>query len=84
MFKKNKLKVDRSKVKEDRFKKIATRRVNEILHKMKLLKNCANRANYFYDEKQARKIIDTIEEEWKEVKHEFNKNKHKRNDFFLD
>lgn len=84
MFKKTKIKTDRNKIREDRFKKIATRRVNEILHKMKLLKNCANRANYSYTEQQARKIINTIEEEWKNVKQEFNKNKPKKNKFVLE
>ena len=51
---------------------------------MKLLGNCANKANYSYNEKQAKNIINTIEEEWKGVKHEFNKNKPKRSDFSLD
>ena len=84
MFKKNKIKIDRTKAKEERFKKIATRRVKEILNKMRLLRNCANKANYFYTEQQARKILNTIEEEWKNVRHEFNKNKSKRSDFSLD
>ena len=84
MFGKNKKKIDNSNEREERFKKVASRRVLEILHKLKLLKNCANKGNYTYNEQQANKIIRTIEEEWKGVKHEFNKNKPKRSDFSLD
>ena len=84
MFKKNKPKIDRSKIREERFRKIATRRVKEILNKMRLLKNCAYKANYSYTEQQANKIIRTIDEEWKGVIHEFKKNKPKKRDFSLD
>jgi len=84
MFGKNKTKTDRQSIREERFKKIASRRVQEILDKMRLLKNCANKANYSYSEQQARKIVNTIEDEWKSVKHEFNKNKSKKREFSLD
>jgi len=78
MFGKSKTKVDRKAIKEERFKKIASRRVQEILNKLRLLKNCANTSNYSYNDEQARKIINTIEDEWKRVKLEFSKNKSKR------
>jgi len=54
--------------KEERFKKVASRRVQEILNKMRLLKNCANKSNYFYTEEQAKKIIFAIDSEWKKVR----------------
>ncbi len=69
--------------KEIRFKRVASRRVKEILHKMRLLKNCANKSNYFYNDEQANKIINTIESEWKQVKAEFNNNKKKKEEFRL-
>ena len=78
MFGKNKEKVDNKKLKEERFRRIASRRVQEILNKMRLLKNCANRSNYTYSDEQARKIIHTIDDEWKKVKLEFSKHKSKK------
>ena len=83
MFKKQKPKVDREKIKEERFKKIASRRVQEILDKMRLLGNCANRGNYYYTDEQVRKIFTAIDDEWKKVKSEFNKGKHKGKEFNL-
>ncbi|MDD5331972.1 MAG: hypothetical protein PHE43_04105 [Candidatus Nanoarchaeia archaeon] len=70
--------MDRKVIKEERFKRIASRRVQEILDKMRLLKNCANKSNYSYNEEQVRKIITTVEDEWKKLKLEFSKNKSKR------
>lgn len=84
MFNKTKPKTIESKnVKEERFKRIATRRVQETLNKLRLLKNCANTSNYSYTDEQARKIINTIDDEWKKVKMEFNKNKPKGEEFRL-
>lgn len=70
-------KVDKKALREERFKKVASRRVQEILNKLRLLRNCANKANYSYTNEQVRKIISTIEEEWKKVKIEFSKHKPK-------
>ena len=83
MFKKDQPKTNRQDLREERFKKIATRRVQEILDKLRLLKNCTNKANYSYTDEQARKIMNTIEEEWKNVRHEFSKNKSKKKEFSL-
>lgn len=78
MFGKKKERKDNKKLKEDRFKRIASRRVKEILNKMRLLKNCANKSNYVYNSEQVRKIIHTIDDEWKKVKLEFSKHKSKK------
>jgi len=83
MFKKQKPKTDRKEIKEERFRKIASRRVQEILNKMRLLRNCANRGNYYYTDEQVRKIFSAIDEEWKKVKSEFNKGKSKNKEFNL-
>ena len=77
MFGKSKDKVDYKAAKEERFKRIAGRRVQEILDKLRLLRNCANKGNYSYNEEQARKIFSAIDEEWKKVKMEFSKHKSK-------
>ncbi len=71
------------KTREERFKEIASRRVRDILDKMRLLKNCANKANYSYTDEQTKKIFSVIDEEWKIVKLEFNKHKSKKREFNL-
>lgn len=78
MFGKNKEKIDTKEIKDKRFKRIASRRVQEILNKLRLLKNCANRGNYYYTDEQARKIFIAIDDEWKKVKIEFTKHKSKK------
>ncbi len=83
MDEKSKEKTDRKKIKEERFKRIASRRVKETLNKLRLLRNCANKANYSYTEYQVKKIINAIDEEWKKVKVEFSNSKQKHEDFKL-
>lgn len=77
MFGKTKDKADYKTIKEERFKRIAGRRVQEILDKLRLLRNCANRGNYSYNEEQVKKIFSAIDDEWKKVKMEFSKHKAK-------
>ena len=69
--------------KEERFKKIASRRVQEILDKLRLLGNCANKNNYEYTEDQVKKIFTAVDNEWKKVKNEFNKGQSKNKEFNL-
>lgn len=83
MFGKNK-EGRKKETREERFKRIASRRVQEILYKLRLLGNCSDRANYAYDEKQVRKIFITIEEELKRIKTLFDKPRDKKNKFFLE
>jgi hypothetical protein len=76
-------KIDKKLLREERFKKVASRRVQEILNKMRLLRNCANKGNYSYNSEQVNKIISTIDIEWKKVKSEFNNSKPKKEEFSL-
>ncbi len=69
--------------KEERFRRVAVRRVQEIMSKMRLLKNCANKNNYYYTEEQVDKIISVIDSEWKKVKSEFKSHKSKNEEFSL-
>ena len=75
--------MDKKNSKEERFKRVASRRVQEILKKLRLLKNCANKGNYSYSEEQVDKIISTIDTEWKKVRSEFNNSKPKKEEFSL-
>jgi hypothetical protein len=55
----------------DRFRRLATTRVNEILKRLKILGNCANRRNYEYDIKDVYKIFDEIEKKVQQTKSKF-------------
>ncbi|HLC31469.1 MAG TPA: hypothetical protein VJK51_02285, partial [Candidatus Nanoarchaeia archaeon] len=72
MFGKNKSKDDKEESKKDRFKRIATRRVNDILYKLRLLGNCANTSVYDYNDEDKRKIFSAIDEELRRAKLAFN------------
>tara|TARA_Y100000034_G_scaffold28156_1_gene33832 strand:+ start:386 stop:640 length:255 start_codon:yes stop_codon:yes gene_type:complete len=77
--------IEKKKIKEninrDRFKRVAARRVEEILNKLRLLRNCANIGNYSYNEEDKRRIFSTIENSWKNVKSEFNQGENKKEKF---
>lgn len=55
----------------DRFRRLATLRVNEILKRFKILGNCANRRNYEYDQKDVYKMFEVIEKKMEETKRKF-------------
>lgn len=60
-----------NETKNERFKRLAEYRTNEVLNKLKVLGNCANRQAYDYSEEEIRKIFDTIEKMTREVKSKF-------------
>jgi hypothetical protein len=53
------------------FERLAERRVNEVIKKMRLIGNLANRSNYSYTDKHAKQIIDALENEIKFLKAKF-------------
>jgi len=57
--------------KRERFKRLAVYRTNEVLRKLKILGNCANRSAYDYTEKEVGKIFSEIERKGKEIKAKF-------------
>ncbi len=57
--------------KRDRFKKLATKRTNEVLYRLKVLSNCSNRQLYDYDEQDIDKIFSEIEKKVKVAKAKF-------------
>lgn len=65
-------KVGKNETARDRFKRLATLRTNEVLRKLKILGNCANRQAYEYLEKDIEAIFSVIERKVKEVKTKFN------------
>lgn len=53
------------------FERLAERRVNEVIKKIRLIGNLANRSNYDYTEKHAKQIIEALENEVKFLKAKF-------------
>jgi len=64
--------------KRERFKKLATHRTNEVLKRLKILGNCANRSAYKYKEGEINKIFYTIDKKLREVKAKFHFPKSKK------
>lgn len=57
----------------EKFVRIATRRTQSILEKLRLLENCANTSVYEYTEEEINKIFDAIDKALKKVKQSFSK-----------
>lgn len=62
---------DATSRKAERFEKLAERRVTEVVKKMRLVGNLANRRNYTYTEEHVRQILDALEGEMRQVKAKF-------------
>ncbi len=63
--------------KRERFKRLATKRTNSVLQRLKVIGNCSNRSAYDYTEEEINKIFSEIERRVREtkVKFHFPKNK---------
>ena len=55
----------------ERFKRLATKRTNEVLRKLKVLGNCANRQVYDYSREDVNKIFNVIHQKVKEIEAKF-------------
>lgn len=67
--------VDKKKIKQDRFKRIAERRTKKILNDIRLLSNCSNKINYDYTDEEVNKIFSTLDQSLKLAKDKFVGNK---------
>lgn len=54
-----------------KFERIAEKRVSDVLKKMQLIGNLANKNNYEYTDKHVKQIIDSLENELKVLKNKF-------------
>jgi hypothetical protein len=57
--------------KAGRFERLAERRVTEVVNKMRLVGNLANRRNYTYTEDHVKQILEALEAEMRQVKAKF-------------
>lgn len=66
---------------KERFGRLASKRTNEILDKIRILGNCSNRSTYEYTSEDIDKIFRIINQELKDAKGKFSSSK--RNKFTL-
>ena len=57
--------------KRERFERLAVYRTNEVMRKLKILGNCANRSAYEYTEAEINKVFSEIERQLRAVKAKF-------------
>ncbi|MBM3261196.1 hypothetical protein FJY93_02150 [Candidatus Kaiserbacteria bacterium] len=57
--------------KRERFKRLATYRTTEVLKRLQVLANCANRSAYEYSEDEINKIFSTIDKAVRDAKSKF-------------
>jgi len=55
----------------ERFKRIAAKRTNEILEKIRILGNCSNKSSYEYTGEEINKIFSEIDKQLKLTKAKF-------------
>lgn len=76
------VKADRTRSKRDSFKRLAERRTETILDKLRVLGNLANTSVYEYSDEDVQKIFEALEQELRVVKGKFRTTERRR--FRLD
>lgn len=61
----------KSEVKSEAFRRLATKRTNAVVDKLRVLGHCANPWQYEYSEQDVKKIFKAIDDELKSVKAKF-------------
>jgi hypothetical protein len=62
----------------ERFKRVASKRTNEILEKIRILGNCSNKSSYEYTEEEVNKIFSELDKQLKLTKAKFLAGKRER------
>lgn len=60
-----------SETKKQRFQRLAEKRTNDVLERLRILGNCANRGQYEYAVEDIRKIFNAIEKSVEVIKLKF-------------
>ena len=68
--------------KHEAFQRLATKRTNAVMEKLRVLSNCANPYAYEYTEEDVRKVFGAIEQELRSAKLKFSN--HRKREFKLD
>ena len=61
----------KGETKEERFKRVAEKRIQRVLDSMRSLTQCSNKRMYKWNDEQLRKIWDAIDRELKKCKASF-------------
>ncbi|QDC71725.1 hypothetical protein [Candidatus Methylopumilus universalis] len=61
----------------EKFKRVATKRTNELLEKIRILGNCSNKSTYEYTEEDVIKIFKSLEKQLETMKAKFSNKKSK-------
>ena len=64
--------------KRDAFRRLAERRTNAVLERIRILSNCANPYAYEYDDDEVRKMFAAIEKELRVARAKFSRGQPKR------
>lgn len=56
---------------KEKFRRLAEKRTNEIISKIRILGNCSNKSSYQYTVEEINKIFNTIEKELRQTKMKF-------------
>lgn len=72
----------KNETKRERFVRLAEKRTNEVLERIRILGGCANKRMYDYSKKDADKIFRAIDSELKRVRSLFTEEK--KNQFKLE
>ncbi len=70
-------KISPNENKRDKFLRLATQRTKEVLSRLRILGNCANRSVYDYTEDDIKKIFDAVKDQIKSTEAKFHFPKHK-------
>ncbi len=69
---------EQKETRHERFKRIASKRTNEILEKIRILGNCSNKSSYEFTEEEVNKIFSEIDKHLKLTKAKFLAGKRER------
>ena len=61
----------------EKFKRVATKRTNELLEKIRILGNCSNKSTYEYTDEDVIKIFKSLEKQLETMKARFSNKKNK-------
>ena len=69
-------------IKSDRFKKVASKRVEKVCNAISSLEKCSNTYNYEYTEDDVKKMIAAIKSKYDEMRLSYKKGLSKKNEKF--
>ncbi len=70
-------KINTNEGRRDKFLRLASHRTQDVLNRMRILGNCANRSVYDYNQEDIEKIFSALKDQLKGVEAKFHFPKHK-------